>query len=161
MASAGRAPGPDPQRLPRLVARSSRVAGWRTARPGQQVRCTPTRASIKGIVHEPHWHHGPVAVYFIRATCGTLCIDAHCFIFGDLPGDIPVLAAPESALGLDRCNTSLSLSLPARSLLLPGSMWHRPAGSTGAAEGQTINVAFQTSMSFFPGATVALGHALG
>ena len=38
-----------------------------------------------------------------------LCIDAHCFIFWDLPGD--VLAAPESALGLDRCNTSLSLSL--------------------------------------------------
>ena len=29
------------------------------------------RASITGIVHEPHWHHGPVAVYFIRATCGT------------------------------------------------------------------------------------------
>ena len=29
-----------------------------------------------------------------------LCIDAHCFIFWDLPGD--VLAAPESALGLDR-----------------------------------------------------------
>ena len=38
-----------------------------------------------------------------------LCIDANCFIFWDLPGD--VLAAPESALGLDRCNTSLSLSL--------------------------------------------------
>ena len=38
-----------------------------------------------------------------------LCIDAHCFIFWDLPGD--VLAAPESALGLDRCYTSLSLSL--------------------------------------------------
>ena len=38
-----------------------------------------------------------------------LCIDAHCFIFWDLPGD--VLAAPESALGLDRCDTSLSLSL--------------------------------------------------
>ena len=38
-----------------------------------------------------------------------LCIDAHCFIFWALPGD--VLAAPESALGLDRCNTSLSLSL--------------------------------------------------
>ena len=37
-----------------------------------------------------------------------LCIDAHCFIFWDLPGD--VLAAPESGLGLDRCNTSLSLS---------------------------------------------------
>ena len=38
-----------------------------------------------------------------------LCIDAHCFIFWDLPGD--VLAAPESALWLDRCNThSLSLS---------------------------------------------------
>ena len=35
-----------------------------------------------------------------------LCIDAHCFIFWDLPGD--VLAAPESALGLDRCTTSLS-----------------------------------------------------
>ena len=34
-----------------------------------------------------------------------LCIDAHCFIFWDLPGD--VLAAPESALGLNRCNTSL------------------------------------------------------
>ena len=33
-----------------------------------------------------------------------LCIDAHCFIFWALPGD--VLAAPESALGLDRCNTS-------------------------------------------------------
>ena len=33
-----------------------------------------------------------------------LCIDAHRFIFWDLPGD--VLAAPESALGLDRCNTS-------------------------------------------------------
>ena len=30
-------------------------------------------------------------------------------IFWDLPGD--VLAAPESASGLDRCNTSLSLSL--------------------------------------------------
>ena len=28
-----------------------------------------------------------------------LCIDAHCFILWDLPGD--VLAAPESALGLD------------------------------------------------------------
>ena len=39
-----------------------------------------------------------------------LCIDAHCFIFRNLPGD--VLAAPASALGLDRCNTSLSLSLP-------------------------------------------------
>ena len=38
-----------------------------------------------------------------------LCIDAHCFNFWDLPWD--VLAAPESALGLDRCNTSLSLSL--------------------------------------------------
>ena len=38
-----------------------------------------------------------------------LCIEAHCSIFWDLPGD--VLAAPESALGLDRCNTSLSLSL--------------------------------------------------
>ena len=38
-----------------------------------------------------------------------LCIDANCFIFWDLPGD--VLAAPESALRLDRCNTSLSLSL--------------------------------------------------
>ena len=37
-----------------------------------------------------------------------LCIDAHCFIFWALPGD--VLAAPESALGLERCNTSLSLS---------------------------------------------------
>ena len=37
-----------------------------------------------------------------------LCIDAHCFILWDLPGD--VLAAPESALWLDRCNTSLSLS---------------------------------------------------
>ena len=33
-----------------------------------------------------------------------LCIDAHCFIFLDLPGD--VLAASESALWLDRCNTS-------------------------------------------------------
>ena len=33
-----------------------------------------------------------------------LSIDAHCFVFWDLPGD--VLAAPESALGLDRCNTS-------------------------------------------------------
>ena len=31
------------------------------------------------------------------------------YVFWDLPGD--VLAAPESALGLDRCNTSLSLSL--------------------------------------------------
>ena len=38
-----------------------------------------------------------------------LCIDAHCFIFWALPGH--VLAAPESALGLERCNTSLSLSL--------------------------------------------------
>ena len=38
-----------------------------------------------------------------------LCIDAHCFISWDLPGD--VLAAAESALGLNRCNTSLSLSL--------------------------------------------------
>ena len=42
-----------------------------------------------------------------------LCIDAHCLgyclhIFWALPGD--VLAAPESALGLDSCNTSLSLS---------------------------------------------------
>ena len=41
-----------------------------------------------------------------------LCIDAHCFIFWALPGH--VLAAPESALGLERCNTSLSLSLSAR-----------------------------------------------
>ena len=38
-----------------------------------------------------------------------LHIDAHCFIFWDLPGD--VLAAPESALWLNRCNTFLSLSL--------------------------------------------------
>ena len=36
-----------------------------------------------------------------------LCIDAHNFIFWGLPGD--VLAAPESALGLDRCNTSSAL----------------------------------------------------
>ena len=41
-----------------------------------------------------------------------LCIGAHCFIFWDLPGD--GLAAPESALGLDRClYFSLSLSLQA------------------------------------------------
>ena len=44
-----------------------------------------------------------------------LCIDAHCFIFWDLPGD--VLAAPEPALWLDRCSTSLSLSL---------APWHQP-----------------------------------
>ena len=44
-----------------------------------------------------------------------LCIDAHCFIFWALPGD--VLAALEPALGLDRCNTSLSLSL------VRGSAW--------------------------------------
>ena len=42
-----------------------------------------------------------------------LCVDAHCFIFWDQPGD--VLAAPESALcdcmGVSfSCNTSLSLS---------------------------------------------------
>ena len=36
------------------------------------------------------------------------CIVAHCFILWDLPGY--VLAAPESALGLERCNTSLSIS---------------------------------------------------
>ena len=35
-----------------------------------------------------------------------LCVDAHCLIFWDLPGD--VLAAPASALWLDRCHTSLS-----------------------------------------------------
>ena len=40
-------------------------------RTGARGGGTPTRASIKGIVHELHWHHGPVAVYFIRATCGT------------------------------------------------------------------------------------------
>ena len=38
-----------------------------------------------------------------------LCSEVHCFILWDLPGG--VLAAPESALGLDRCKTSLSLSL--------------------------------------------------
>ena len=52
-----------------------------------------------------------------------LCIDAHCFILWDLPGD--VLAAPESALGLDRCNASLSLSL-SLSWDLPGDVLAAP-----------------------------------
>ena len=51
--------------------------------------------------------NGSPVIYFHRLVL--LCIYAHCFIFWDLPGD--VLAAPESALGLDRCHTSLSLSL--------------------------------------------------
>ena len=43
------------------------------------------------------------------------------FRLWDLPGD--VLAAPESASGLDRCNISLSLSLSLSAGLMPGMCW--------------------------------------
>ena len=51
------------------------------------------------------------------------CLADICFIFWALPGD--VLAAPESALGLDRCTTSLSLSLRARGAPVAGRRGRR------------------------------------
>ena len=99
----------------------ARARGWR---PAARWRCARPRGRGCG-----GWvcgaQLGSVGVSTLGATL-PLGMSLFVTLFWDLPGD--VLAAPESALGLDRCNPSLSLSLS-----LPWCLWGcvgaRPAGT--------------------------------